>query len=87
MTEIGEPNNFIVKQLHSEIQNLKYRQKVEEFNILLECLLPYTHPHVYPKCIGSGIQNTRKPNKLLSLMTVCRYDFHDGAMAYILQFG
>ena len=75
-------NNFIVK-----IKNLEYKQEVEEFNILLECLLPYTHPNIYPKGIGSGIQNTGKPNKLLSLMTVYRHDFHDGAMAYILQFG
>ena len=31
--------------------------------------------------LGSGIQNTGKPNKPLSLMTVCRHDFHDGVMA------
>ena len=30
--------------------------------------------------LGSGIQNTGKLNKLLSVMTVCRHDFHDGAM-------
>ena len=29
---------------------------VEELNILPACLLPYTHPIVYSKCIGSGIQ-------------------------------
>ena len=61
--------------------------EVEKFNLLLECLLPYTHPIIYPKCIGSGIQNTGKPNKLLSVMTVCRHGFHNGVMAYMLQFG
>ena len=61
--------------------------EVEQFNLLLECLLPYTHPIIYPKCIGSGIQNTGKPNKLLSVMTVCRHGFHNGVMAYMLQFG
>ena len=37
--------------------------------------------------IGSGIQNTAKPNKLLAAMTVCRHDFNNGVMAYMLQFG
>ena len=44
--------------------------QVEKFNILLESLLPYTYPIIYPKCVGSGIQTTVKPNKLLSVMTV-----------------
>ena len=57
-----------------------------KFNLLLECLLPYTHPIIYAKYIGSGIQNTVKPNKLLSVMTVCRHGFHNGVMAYMLQF-
>ena len=43
----------------------------------------YTHPIIYPKCIGSGIENNGKPNKLLSVMTVCR---HNGVMACMLQF-
>ena len=47
----------------------------------------YTHPIICPKCIGSGSQNTGKPNKLLSVMTVCRNGFHNGVMAYMLQFG
>ena len=29
--------------------------------------------------IGSGIQNTAKPNKLLAVMTVCRHDFNNGS--------
>ena len=47
--------------------------------------LIYTHPVIYPKCIGSRIQNTGKPNKILSVMTVCRHGFHNGVMAYMLQ--
>ena len=42
---------------------------------------------IYPECIGSGIQNTGKPNKVLSVMTVCRHGFHNGIMTYMLQFG
>ena len=59
----------------------------EKINILLEWLLPYMHPIIYPKCIGSGIQTTVKLNKPLSVMTVCRHGFHNGVMAYMLQFG
>ena len=56
-------------------------QEVEKFNMLLACLLTYTHPTIYPKCIGSGIQNTGKLNKLLSVMNVCRHGFQNGVMA------
>ena len=42
---------------------------------------------VYPKFISSGIQNTGKPNKLLSDMNVCRHGFQNDVMAYMLQFG
>ena len=34
---------------------------------------------------ASGIQNTVKPNKLLSAMTVCRYGFYNGVRAYMLH--
>ena len=61
--------------------------EVEKFNILLECLLTETHSLAYPKCIGSGIHNIGKRNKLLSIMTVCGHGFHNGVMAYMLQFG
>ena len=50
-------------------------------------MLTYTLPIIYSKYIGSGIQNTGKPNKLLSVMTVCRHGFHNGILAYMLQFG
>ena len=42
---------------------------------------------INPKCIVSGIQNTGKPNKFLSVMTVRRHGFHNSVMAYMLQFG
>ena len=57
-----------------------------KFNLLLKCLLPYANPIMYQKCIGTGIQNTGKPKKLLSVMTVFRHGFHNGVMAYMLQF-
>ena len=61
-------------------------QKVEKFNLLREYLLHYTHGITYPKCLGSGIQSTGKPNKPLSVMTVCRHGFHNGVIAYMSQF-
>ena len=37
---------------------------------------------LYPKGMGSGIQAIDKTNELLSVMTVCRNAFHNGAMAH-----
>ena len=37
---------------------------------------------LYTKGMGSGIQGTEKANKLLSVMTVYRNAFHNGAMVH-----
>ena len=37
---------------------------------------------LYPKGMGSGIQATEKTNKPLSVTTVCRNAFHNGAMVH-----
>ena len=50
-------------------------------------LVNLTHPIMYPNCIGSGIQNTGKLNKLLSAMNLCRHGFQNGVMSFMLQFG
>ena len=55
---------------------------VEKLDILL-ALLPYTHPILYPKCIGSGIQNTIKSNELSSVMIVCKHGFHGGVDTHV----
>ena len=34
----------------------------------------YTFLYIYPKCIGSGIQNTGKPNKLLYVTTCVEFN-------------
>ena len=49
-------------------------------------MLTYTHPIIYPNCIGSGIQNTGKLNKLLSVVNLCRHGFQNGVMSFMLQF-
>ena len=36
---------------------------------------------LYQKGMGSGIQAIDKTNEFLSVMTVCRNAFHNGAMA------
>ena len=91
-----------MKQLHSEISKFKTltfsTEKSEtisvlcclpfaKFNIILECLLPYTHPIKYAKCIGSGIETIVKQNKPWTLMTVCGHGFRNDVMTYMLQFG
>ena len=50
-------------------------------------LAPYTYPIIYPRCIGSGIQKTVKPNKISSVMTACRHGSYNSVMAYMFQFG
>ena len=60
---------------------------VEKVHILLECLLLYTNPIVYPKCVGSEIKSIVKLNKLSSVVTVCRHGFHNDVMAPMFQFG
>ena len=55
--------------------------------MVLECLLPFASPIVCPKCKGNGIHTTVQPNKLSSVITVSRHGFHNGVIAYILQFG
>ena len=60
---------------------------VEKVHILLECLLLYTNPIVYPKCAGSEIKSIVKLNKLSSVVTVCRHGFHNDVMAPMFQFG
>ena len=79
-------NNLKIKQLKTEqlstqtFSRDKIRSKshqnsskclsVEKVNVLLKCLLPYTHLIVYSKHMGSGIQITVKANELSSVMTV-----------------
>ena len=46
----------------------------------------YTTYHI-SEMFRQWVQNTGKPNKLLSIMTVCRDDFHNSVMANMLQFG
>ena len=59
-----------------------YCLPAEKCNTLLECLLPCTHPIVYPKCMGNGIQTTATPYKLSYAMTVYKYRFHNDVMAW-----
>ena len=55
-------------------------------NLLLECLLPYTHPIIYPIIQAVGFRTLANQTSL-SFMTVCRHGFHNDVMAYMLQFG
>ena len=96
--EVNMKNNLKLNNFNSNVLSRKTAEtkpiktsvlcclQVEKINILLECLLPYAHPMIFPICMGNGIQTTVKPNKLLSVMNECRHDFHNGAMTYMLQF-
>ena len=56
-----------------------YGLPVEKFNVLLTCLLCYLIPKRYGQC---GIQAIDKTNEFLSVMTVCKNAFHNGALAH-----
>ena len=68
--------NFQIKLFLQEESEAKpihisvlYCLPVEKFNMLLKCLLPYTHPITYLKYTGSGAQTLVKENELNCLYT------------------
>ena len=69
-----------LKQMPSQFQCYVVRKLGKLINYLNDCylinILSYTQ----------NAQNTGKPNKLLSVITVCRHDFHNGLMAYMSKF-
>ena len=58
---------------------------VEKFDILLNCLMPYSHVIQYPDCKGNGSRSLEKPTELLAVLTICRHGLYNGVMAYMLN--
>ena len=59
-----------LKQKPSKFQYYIVRKLKNSIYYLNACYLIHILPIIYPQCIGSGIQNNGKPNKLLSIMTL-----------------
>ena len=84
-------SNFFSRTKGNKIdQNFSTMYVVRKLKILIYyvnvCYLKHILSYIQ-NVSGSGIQNTGKLNKLLSVMTKCRHGFHNGAMEYMLEFG
>ena len=60
---------------------------VEQFNVVLNCVTPYTHLIPYPDCeVNTPIRRSiDAATELLSVLTICRHGLNQGVMAYILD--
>ena len=59
---------------------------IEQFNIILNCAIPYIHLIPYPDCMGvSHMRSTDISTELLAVLVICRHGLHQGIMAYILE--
>ena len=60
---------------------------VEQFNILWNCVQPYSDVIIYPDCKGTGERSVDKPTELFAVLAICRHSFHQGVMAFMLKVG
>ena len=58
---------------------------VDQFNIVLDCALPYIRLIPYPDCVGgTGHWRLEPVTELLLVLTVCCHGRHQGIMGYIV---
>ena len=60
---------------------------VEQFNILWNCVQPYSDVIIYPDCKGTGERSVDKPTELFAVLAICRHSLHQGVMAFMLKVG
>ena len=60
---------------------------IEQFNILWNCVQPYSDVIIYLDCKGTGMRSLDKPTGLFAVITVCRHSPHQGVMAFMLKVG
>ena len=58
---------------------------IEQFNILWNCVQPYSDGIIYPDCKGAGMRSLDKPTELFAVITVCRHSLHQDVMAFMLK--
>ena len=58
-----------------------------QFDIILQCSLPYINLTVYPDCVG-GVSHRKLDSaaELMVVLTVCRHGLHQGVMGFKLGF-
>ena len=58
----------------------------DQFNLVYECLQPYTHLIPYPDCISNNNKRSvDTKTELFSVLTICRHGLHQGVMAFMLK--
>ena len=59
----------------------------DQFDIILQCALPYIHLIPYPDCAG-GVSHRKldSATELLAVLTVCRHGLYQGVMGFRLGF-
>ena len=56
----------------------------EQFDIILQCALPYVHLIAYPDCVGNvNRRTTDSATELLIVLTICRHGLRQGVMGYM----
>ena len=60
---------------------------VEQFKIIFNCVVPYTHLLPYPDCYVSIPirRSTDAATELLSVLTICRHELNQGVMAFMID--
>ncbi|XP_065662444.1 uncharacterized protein LOC105847821 isoform X2 [Hydra vulgaris] len=84
---ITHKNNFKYSELLNQPIVFKYlcTLSVEQFSLLLNSDVPYTHLIPYPDCKNNTNRRTIDlPTELLFVLTTCRHGLNQGVMAYIL---
>ena len=76
-------------RLDSQISKFRNRNLVfcyvDQFNVILDCALPYIHLIPYPDCVrGTGHRRLEATTELLLVLTICRRGLHQGIMSYIV---
>ena len=60
---------------------------VEQFNVLWNCVQPYSDVIIYPDCKGTGERSVDKPTELFAVLAICRHSLHQGVMPFMLRLG
>ena len=57
----------------------------DQFDIILQCSLPYIHLIPYPDCVG-GLSHRKidSATEQMAVLTVCRYGLNQGVMGFML---
>ena len=57
----------------------------DQFNIVLQCSLPYIHLISYPDCVeGASLRNLDTATELMAVLTICRHGLHQGVMGFMV---